>query len=428
MKKFLMLLTIIGATVCCCHAGITYDALSNTIKIHDYPEDMSCTLRILYNIDKMMKWGKVKLDSSSKTYVINANLLIGSDDGSETYFQIGDEDEKTSTLIINGNIIIHPTWLIKEKRFSGNNCLKIGNKNDEDIKATVKFISPDSQRHSIQMGLTVAGKWEGGKYSGQLFIYNSTLTSAEKNQLLGYMGERYRPTMLRGRVIHIVNSRISNIAGGIDGLGRNSDTIIKKSIFENIKGPIDYWDVLGRKPIVDCVFKNNDIAFLPQGGKVVLRNCTFENNKRNFLVSNVGALILINCNISPPQNKDIYRKSNSKIALKRGWKAMLICKRSVNFSICDKNGKAIANAIIEIFDKEGKSVCTTRSEPGGKAQILLAQFSKQASDKPTEPIENKYWYKGKISANGFEDIKVDSIIPDKTGKVIKITLNKKMDK
>ena len=66
------------------HAAITFDPENQALRVTDCLKTAPCTPRALWQMDRMNGWGKVAYDRAHGTYTIDADLWIGSNDGTET--------------------------------------------------------------------------------------------------------------------------------------------------------------------------------------------------------------------------------------------------------------------------------------------------------------------------------------------------------
>ena len=68
--------------------------------------------------DRAFGWGKVRYDATAAVCYVEGDLLIGDNDGSETVLQVGAPDCPCETLVMRGNIYVHP-YFLKSAEFSG---------------------------------------------------------------------------------------------------------------------------------------------------------------------------------------------------------------------------------------------------------------------------------------------------------------------
>lgn len=310
MKKTL-LLTMIAMGIGL-HGGVEYNKESNTIFVKNYPQDMPCTLENVLQSDTMNDWNKIKYDEKTKTYTINANLVIGSDDGSTTYFQIGTDSQPETTVVMHGDIVLYPDhppikenekWSVymRKKAHEAVNCLRIGSLANPAIKTTIKFA--DTKTFMVGNAPNAAKR----PYSGEFYLYNATVTALDPDN-----GARIGPnrdyTWVTAYKAEIVGCKIMWFRNGINGIhGWEGRHLIKDTEYHNCGNGINGYIGSPRhsRKLVNCKFINCAQALngFSGGGKdsvVVLENCEFSNNQRNWANIRNLKLILKNCVIGKP--------------------------------------------------------------------------------------------------------------------------------
>ena len=110
-KPVLLSLVWFACAAAAAHAAAYYDETARCIRVADFPKYAPCTPATLLRMDRLYGWGKVRYDAATDTYTIAADLFIGSDDGSETYFQLGSAAHPRETLVMRGELVVCPYWI-----------------------------------------------------------------------------------------------------------------------------------------------------------------------------------------------------------------------------------------------------------------------------------------------------------------------------
>ena len=177
-------LSLVTAILCLtARAAVEFDGAKNVIQVSDFTKESPLTLKKLQQLDKMNSWDKVKYDSASDTYTVEADIYVGKNDGTDTYMQIGTDANPKEILVLKGNLVIHPFGFQSEKdKKKAINRLTIGDKNKADINPTLKL----GNNKSIFLGVCPTGAWQVKSGSGgELYIYNSTVGGIGPNEMAG---------------------------------------------------------------------------------------------------------------------------------------------------------------------------------------------------------------------------------------------------
>ena len=279
---------ILAGLAVAAQAGVEYAPDKNIIWVAGYPSNYPCTLEYIQRIDRINGWGKVDYDEAADVYTIRSHLYIGADNCWDTHFQIGDNTHPRVTVVMHGNIIVHPDVprfasdtaykTFVPKTTPGVNVLRSGDPVNTSITPAIQF----APGYGLALGFGDR-RWP---FAGELHLYNSAITAmpGETGRVVGINGW----LRLQGRTIRLVNSRVANVRQGVHGvMGSGWDHQVRGMTFENMGiGLRGYWDNRGmRKPLEDCRFLRCGIALDRPGALVALKNCVFEQNDRNWNIT-----------------------------------------------------------------------------------------------------------------------------------------------
>lgn len=410
-----------------------YQPEAKAIWVYDYPRSMPCTLKQLLAADKMFEWGLVTYDLTNDTYTVAANLKIGSNDGSDTFFQIGSREHPRETLIMKGNLVLFPGTITGRTRESqlGVNRLTIGLADDDAVRASLKIYNEPGQFHTILAGSYYQGSDHPSPiavYGGQLCVYNGTITAAiqDKQHAIGAAGGRHM--YLPGRVV-LRNATISWVAGVI-AFGMNAAySEVVNSVFENS----GYALINQEQAATNCVFRNLGIAVRDWGGPLdaLLTDCTFENNDANWSLSR-GRLRCVDCVFGPPRKGNSYKSGPQQKEGKAPY-AYFRSSRHVIVEVKDAAGKPIKGARVEITTPQDalfRHIASTgtngRSAGRGSGNaLLLTEREETATAIPDQPRVTEYRYALSISASNYAPATIAALKPQESWKIIPVVLEKK---
>jgi len=438
MKIGTMLCWLVVALAGYAGAGITYRPSDRIIRVSDYPAEYPCTPERIYAADRRMGWNVASYDRTDAVYTITANLWIGNNDGTETYFQIGNAGRTNETLIVNGNVVVYPDyikdqnpeayWWQAEKKV---NRLTIGAATNAAIKATLKIGSAKGNEHTLYVGVvplpnnTVLRECHGG----QMHVYNGTLTAAvqDKEHAVG-AADQNRMSYWCGDSHVLENATLSWMAGMTYGSIRSSSN----TVFEH-SGTVLVPDNVRH---VGSIFRNLKTAILDNGScDVELVDCVLTNNACNWSLVNGGkGVVTVDCQIAPPTQGDVYRCwENPKTKIRRypAW----ISRRHIVVAVKDELGAAVTNAIVQVHSEQegldlidnGKTAVDKSGVTparGSPKAILLTELIKLASDQPNEPTTREYTYGIRITAPGYAPSELKGFCPKSSGEVVAIMLHK----
>ncbi len=398
--------------VCCAglaHAGAHYDAAANRIWVTDYPAAAPCTLATLARIDRICGWNKVHLETGG-VYRVDADLCIGADDGTETFFNIGAAASPCDTLVLNGNLFVLPCGMNAATGRTGINRLTLGSAADSNLSAVIQVASSSNAPHSVYVGVKPEGRHARGLYSGQLHMFNSKITALTQDAAhalgapFGYGG-----VYLAGDSIRIRNSEISWAKGCLAaGLVMHLDTRIENTVFAHAGSALSGYKETPHKHnlITGCTFRDCEVALKSPHSLAVFSGCRFERNRRNWVVDNCMELTLMGCVIAPPLESNLYGRTD--YAKAKQWQPRVVIKHDVAVMVRDPAGQPVANATVTITGRaDGQLVVFTTGADGGVGGLasrgarLLARIESAVEGSEQPAVEN-FNYDLQAEAHGFQ--------------------------
>ncbi len=415
-------------------SAIFYDGDANCIRVVDFPQAAPCTLRRLLQMDRRYGWGKVQHDPATDTYTVRADLAIGTNDGSETYFQIGGAEHPREVLLMDGRLVVQPYWVQGENRGASYwraprkaNRVTLGVAGDPSVQAALKFRGD----HTLYVGREIlpGGALKTG-YGGQLHVHYGTITTADPGQPFGPKNSRVG-MCLAGDSIVLDHATLSQIRGfATYGMGQNAE--VNDTLFEDCGSAI----INGRHNLRNCTFRRCGVAIRDYGSlDAVLTNCTFESNKANWWLTftNKG-LVCIDCTWDTPSKGNQFRCWTSRRTKQKQYPC-LVSKRHVIVEVLGSNGKPVQGAKVRVRSERGATALAENSEqttdragrtPGqGSADaILLTEFSKRATDAPNQPSMTRCSYSIRVTAAGLPPREIKGFSPERSWQVVRVVIQR----
>ncbi len=400
-------------------AGIEYNPDRNIVRITDFSESLSCTPEKLLEADRKNGWNKISLVGNN-TIAVNAHLMIGADNGTDTFFQLGSKKTPIRKMVIDGDFIIYPTG-----NASRHNTFRAGYADDASIKTELRIISSRRKPHRIYSGY-IPRNLRGGKrfkiINTRFHIANCLVSAAKQDpeHMIDLIS-------LRGNSNHLINSTISwvrkNMTGGMTGA--LADTVVENTVFEHGGTAIYNFKNTTRvkKIIRNCTFRNCKIAI---NGNVRLmanfENCVFENNEHDWNLTSYGWLELVDCTFSDPLTKNTY--SINKYAMKKKRNTVLTSKRHIIVKVVDEKNNPVKGALVQATCKYVPSPVLAGAKDG-KAKLLLTDMTIKTTPVPNKPKVTVYKYNINVEAKGYIPRKLENIRADESLKTIKVIMKKK---
>jgi len=422
---------IICLCACSVKAACTYDAQKNAISVVDYPESVPCTLNGLLTADKMNGWGKLSYDQAADTYTVACDLIVGANNGTHTYLQVGSKEHPNEVLVLRGSLVIPPYWVKDvntQPQHMAPKCVNrvtLGLASDPSIKASLKF----DCRKSGEFGLSVGKDLCLG---GQLHVFNSTITSTAQKPGLGWAGPPPLPHPFMGGESFVFDHATIAWCEGAFGYHMNARAAqVKDTTFEYGESANYGGNHLWR----GCTFRHMKEAIFDSGGlDMTLINGVFEDNVRNWALPYTDkGLTLIDCTIKPPTagNRMACWKNEGKTRYPNVW-----IKHHVVVEAADAAGKPVPGAQVEVACEQkaentvGNAKAPTGADgktPGKEDEakaILLTESQEKATDVENKTAVTEYTYEIKASAPEVGTVSVKGFKPTENWQTVKVVLAK----
>lgn len=420
------------------NAAVYYDKPSNCLRVIDYPEQAPCTPAILAAIDRYNGWNIVRCEATTDTWTVDADLWIGSNDGTETYFQLGSRGHPREVLQVKGNVVVHPDWIqgvnegaqwwYPKQRYV--NRLTLGASNDPGIAATLSLDSITTNAHGVYVGLVPAapGRPAVSGEGGQLHVFHGTITALTPDTAHALAGCTLigNSLILRGATLSWINGHMS--------YGMNPrwlhPCIVEDTIFEH-GGTATYG---GQMELSRCTLRDVQTAVADSGDlDAVFKDCVFSNNVCNWYLASGGkGLTCIDCAIAPARGNDIYQARDIPKTGQRQY-PKIVSKRHVIVKVTDPAGNPVTNAVVTIANDQGERNAAEQNKAfvnvagltpgrGDWQAILLSEFLRQATDIENKPAVKEYSYGLSVQAPGYEPAARAGYKPVKSWETITIVL------
>ena len=424
MKKAVWLTALIvaaGITIPA-HAGITFVETMNGIWVIDYPAGFPCTMKRIKAADEMNGWEKVLYEEASDTYTLKCNLLIGTNDGAETYVQVGTKDSPNETVVMQGNVYVFPFFVAGENEGLYYqvpilaNRLTLGSPGDPHIKAALKFDSSKAGEFGLTVGRFPAAVKKTGKlFGGQFHAYNSVVTALKQEKATACAGFAFS-----AQEIVLQNAELSWSAGlvadNLSGIG------IANSVFAHGKAAVTN----GNVKFAGCTLRNLNFAVLDCGAiNATFTDCTFKDNEHNWsLRSTPRGVTLIDCTVGEPTKGDIFTAPTAMVASKRHVIVEVVGpdgKPAPGARIVVKCEQDIPPEMVENWKQTTDAAGRTPAK-GGKKPVLLTEYTKKTTSTPNQPEFKEYTYAIEVEAQGHANASVAGVKPDESWKVVRVQL------
>lgn len=438
MKHLWMSALVLLAACAPGRANVQYDPERNCLWVTDFPEAYPCDMARLAAVDAVNGWGKIRHEAGSDTWTLDADLWIGTDDGTHTYFQLGDADHPTPSLILNGHLVVCPSVPAEKKAVNPVhtvNRFTMGNATNSRVRATLKIHGEPPDGHSVFVGV-IPNKDKLDRmdsYSGQFYMFNSRLTAAvedEAHRVGAKLG--WGAVVMKGDSIRLKHSTIAWVKAVSGLMVRAGGHVVEDMLFEHCGTAIaGYWDNLGKKPIRGCTFRQCGTALSNPQSRTVLINCSFISNDCHWrCASALTSLNLIDCAFDEPRKGNIHA-FNADLANK-GYRADVSATRHVVMAARDADGTPINGVVITVqCDQTGaKEHLVTGADgktPGresGRAVMLTELTARPVAGTDAGEVR-RFTYTLSAAAAGYEPAVLSNYCPRTSWSEVGLTLRKR---
>ena len=429
-----LLLSLLLAGYPLASGAISFRADLNRVSISDFPQAAPCTPARVWQADRLHGWGKVTYDPATDTYTVDADLHIGSNEGTHTYFQIGSPSHPREALHVRGNVVVQPDWVqgenegnrwwLVKRRFV--NRLTLGDPDDPSVRAALRLASSSEARRNLAIGSLRANA-----HGGQLHVYHSMIgaITPDPEHRLGHV-------VMVGNSIVLRDTAISRVAGVMTtgaGPGPKRTYSIENVRFEH--GGVGIGN--GTQRHTGSVFRDLDIAVRDYGClDAVLTNCRFEGNRRNWsLKYSDKGLTCIDCSWTTPTEGDEYQAWTHRKTGKRQYPSF-VSRRHIAVAVVDHADQPVPGANVQVRCEQSDAAhlvthprqvtdALGRTPSQGQSRaILLTETVIRATDTPNQPSVTHYRYAIIATASGYEPTRVEAFAPQHSWQVVTLKLRK----
>jgi hypothetical protein len=431
----------------CALSGIVYDTALDAYRVTDFPAEYPCTPTLLAEMDRLLGLGKVTRDSQTGVCTVNCRLVIGANDGTSTYFQVGSPALPGETLVMRADLYVCPYYIPGENQYQEwwhapqrVNRLALGDAHQPEIRPALKF-DCTGPKHRFRLLTGVRPERDNADTSGrggQLMAWNALITALAPSS-----DHSIDSLVLRGDGFVFVNSTLSWVKGmmlyGVS-TGWRQTVQITDSTFEHGDAAV----IGGKLELEGCTLRHCGTAVLDYGSvNVVMRNCTFANNRCNWHLRFPGkalpTLECVDCTIGPPQDANQMQRQETAntraLAKKVGTlqNPWFVSKRHLIVRVLNDQGEAIPKAKVTVQAEQpgadiddGRCYLTdasgcTSSKPGPKA-LLLPEYQQAVTGAQSPPTTTPFSYTIRAAADGRTGT-VTGVRPDSSWQTVTVTLN-----
>ena len=423
--RWVAVIAALCAFTAAAQAGVEYLPEADALWVSDFPEAYPCTPELLARVDASHGWGKVQYDGASQTCTVTCDLLIGRNDGSETWFQVGDAARPEETLIVQGDLRVYSTWLLGENTeplHEGRrrtNRLTLGVPDDPSIRPSLLIDNEQGAGHTIVVGgFSGYGSENQG---GDLCTYNATIGPVG-DVPIGAAESGSRGMVFGGKgTLEVIGCTVRGVVGRAFG-GQMTAGVFEDTRFEDcgiaIHGTY-------QEHVRGCSFVNCGTAIISGSRNALkLTDCTFEGNERNWSVQYLHA-VAIDCTI------DDFAKGNYEAERE----TFLVSKRHVVVRVVDGEGRPVGGAEVRAstdadvaapaFELRQAATGADGLTPGEGADgaLLLSELVIRAPQEADgEPVRSDYTWTIEAHA-GDRSGRVEGFTPQESRQIVDITID-----
>ena len=425
--QVLLMLTVLGFNLPAPPAQAAlayYDAANGRVHLIGYPERLPATPALLLKLDRLHGWEIMRHSPEEDRYELDADLIIGFNNGSKTFFQAGGSRAPGETLLVRGNVVVYPCHIEGENRSlqpretpPGRNRLILGEEDEARSGATLLIASgPGDEGRTLHAGHVPRRQdYPGGSGpGGEVHVYHSRIAAANPGPegRLGLPGPRSggSPGLRLGRDPVLVHAVLENADGYfLASVGREAR--IEQVVC--IDGQSGLYNFSSPQPVFGSTFRNLDTAVRDGGSlNVMLVDCIFENNDRHWTMTHTACgLTLRDCTWDEPRDGNIYRAWDNPRTGERQY-PFVLSERHVIIKVTDAAGNPVPGAGLRIENEQevwdAAEPPRLRTGPDGRTPgrgqpgaLRLREFLHRATDTENEPEITNYSYTITVTAEGF---------------------------
>ncbi len=166
---------------------VCYDRDNRSLHVMGYPASAPATPALLLQLDRLYGWDAIRFDEAQRRYILDAHLVIGWNDGSETCFEIAGAGKSGTTMEVRGNVVVYPAHIPGQNSTlptsitpPGRNRLTLGTPGSADAGGTLLIESSTNTPRTLYVGF-VPPAAQGQTLSGpgaELHAYHSVIAAA----------------------------------------------------------------------------------------------------------------------------------------------------------------------------------------------------------------------------------------------------------
>ena len=354
--------------------------------------------------DQAAGWGAIARDAVSLTTTIAANLTIGRNDGSSTWFQIGGPAAPNETLVVRGTLTVAGSKVLSWNRYEGSNGLVLGSPEAASASLVLRF----ERDRSAEAGIVLE---EGCTL--QAFNARVGGLTDDRSRWATWLGS---PQCLR-----LVGCTLSGFQRlrHFQICGRASDAIVKNCVFEHMDVVLDN----GRHYLEDCTFRNVGCALFDGGAlSATVVRCRFEDNDTNWrLGATSEGIRAIDCTFAAPERRGPHMRSHFWPETHTRSYPLFIAERRIVVTVKDERARPVVGARVAVTCEQehspaGAIVAVTGPDGrtpsiGSDRALRLPDFVHQATDTPNQPRTTSYTYTLRADAAGYAPMELRGVDP-----------------
>ena len=394
---------------------MTLDPETKTILVFGHSRAAAATPAMLVATGQATGWRAITRDTAAMTTTVAANLTIGRNDGSSTWFQIGGPQTPNETLVVQGKLTVAGSKALGWNRYQGSNGLALGSPDEPSSSPVLRF----ERGQSAQAGIVL-------EKGCSLHAFNARIggLSDDRSRWATWLGSPQHLRLVDCTLSGFQRLRYFQISSSA------SDTVVGGCVFEHM----DVVLANGRQYLEDCTFRSVGCALFDGGGlSATVVRCRFENNETNWrLGATSEGIRAIDCTFGPPKKPGPHIRSYFHPKAQTRAYPLFISERHIVVEVKDEKARPVAGARIAVTCEQPQSptgALLAVTAPDGRTPatgsgraLRLTDVVHQATDTPNRPRTTSYTYTLRIEAPGYRPCVLDNVDPDVSWRIKTIAL------
>lgn len=404
-------LAVAGTALC---AGqVQYDSGTRTLRVTGHPRIDPATAGELYRTDTAHGWGVV--DRDGKTTKVYADVVVGANDGSSTWFRIGGAQAPDETLVIRGRLTVSASKIRSWHRYTGVNGLILEGKHEDEPTVSLWFEKREQGESGIRFG------------QGSAFVAKRACIGASATNRAAWVGWNGSPAHLRLR--DCVVSGFTRLYG----LRTIGDAAVRGCIFENMGIVLGN----GQHHVEDCTFRNVDCALFDGGAlSALVVACRFEDNVRHWrLASTTEGIRAVDCVFGREREPGPHIRCHYWPKRGRTTYPLFLAERRIVVAVRNADGTPVPEARVTVQCEQKHCptpLLAARTDARGRTPavgsgraLCLADRVLQATDRADEPAEAAFTYTVTVQTQGCIPAVIRGVDPDPAWLIKSCVLSRK---